>query len=147
MRLVKVFSLFLIFLVLFITINGISASDISDLSEIDNNSLTKDFISNELLIEENQENYLQETENVSAPKTVVVQPDSSVPNQVLRPTVQPAIDEANPGDTIILKGNFIHCHFVVNKPLIIKAYSSSTTISPCPHHNNPLGSNYFGIFM
>ena len=146
MRLMNVLSLFLIFIILIVTINGIAASDVSDLSEIDDNILSSNSIDNELTIDENQNNNLQETENVTAPKTVVVRPDSDIPNQVLRPTVQPAIDEANPGDTIILRGNFVHCHFVVTKPLIIKSYSSTTTISPCPHHNNPLGSNMFGIF-
>lgn len=79
-------------------------------------------------------------------KTIIVKPDSSVPNQLLRPTVQTAIDEANPGDTLILQGQFVQCHFVVNKPLTIKAYSNSTVIDPCPDDNNPYGSNYFGIF-
>ena len=46
---------------------------------------------------------------------IIVEPDKENPNQIVKPTIQPAIDEASPGDTLILSGNFAHCHFLINK--------------------------------
>ncbi len=79
----------------------------------------------------------------SESKTITIVADKKYPNQVLYPSVQPAIDEANPGDTIILKGTFIHCHFTIDKPLNIIA--SNAVLSPCPHHQSEGAGNY-GVF-
>lgn len=81
----------------------------------------------------------------SAPagKTITVVADKSNPNQVLNPTVQPVIDSASPGDTIILKGTFVHCHFTINKTLTI--IGQDGTIDPCPHHTHQ-GIDEFGVF-
>ena len=78
-------------------------------------------------------------------KTWVVTPDPDNPNQVQKPTVQPVIDQAKSGDTIILNGTFIHCHFTVNKTLNIVA-APGTTLGICPHHNLPSGSSTYGVF-
>ena len=79
----------------------------------------------------------------SESKTITIVADKKYPNQVLYPSVQPAIDEANPGDTIILKGTFIHCHFTMDKPLNL--ISSNAILSPCPHHQSE-GAGNFGVF-
>ena len=76
--------------------------------------------------------------------TITVVADKTNPNQVLNPTVQPVIDKANPGDTIILSGNFVHCHFTINKTLNIVAAEGSS-LGPCPHHTHD-GLNEFGVF-
>lgn len=78
-------------------------------------------------------------------KTWVVAPDPDNPNQVQKPTVQPVIDQAKSGDTVILNGTFIHCHFTVNKTLNIVA-TPGTTLGICPHHNLPSGSGTYGVF-
>ena len=77
-------------------------------------------------------------------KTITITADKTNPNQVLKPTVQPAIDDANPGDTIILKGNFVHCHFTVNKQLNILS-TTGTYLDACPHHTHD-GVDEHGIF-
>lgn len=77
-------------------------------------------------------------------KTITIEADPVNPNQVLKPTVQPAIDAANPGDTIILKGNFVHCHFTINKTLNIIA-AEGAILGPCPHHTHE-GIDEFGVF-
>ena len=78
-------------------------------------------------------------------KTWYVEPDPDNPNQVQAPTVQPVINQANPGDRIVLNGSFVHCHFRINKTLNIIA-APGTSVGVCPHHNHPTGSNTFGIF-
>ena len=79
----------------------------------------------------------------SGGKTIVIVADKDNPNQVLKPTVQPEIDKANPGDTIILKGTFVHCHFTINKTLTI--IGEGGTIDPCPHHTHE-GISQYGVF-
>lgn len=140
------------FILLFIGIGGVIAADTSDIyyndTSIDENLLTVNNIEDNLNeeISQNVNQQMKSSEKLSSPKTVTVTPDASVPNQLLKPTVQEAIDNANPGDTLILKGNFVQCGFVVNKQLTIKADSIKTTVDPCPDNNNPAGTNYFGIF-
>ena len=58
--------------------------------------------------------------------------DGSANNQMNNPTIQDAIDHANPGDTIIITGEeYVHCHFVVDKQLNIIS-NVGTTMTPCP---------------
>ncbi|WP_405297744.1 hypothetical protein [Methanobrevibacter sp.] len=71
----------------------------------------------------------------TGPQTYYVAPDPENPNQVQAPTVQPAIDNANPGDTIVLNGTFVHCHFMINKTLTILA-TPGTSVGVCPHHTH-----------
>lgn len=136
----------LIFIILIISIGGTMAADTSDVSAEDN-LLMNSNLNEEMSEDYSQNNYssVNVNEMLLDSKTVTVKPDSNVPNQLLRPTVQEAIDNANPGDTLILKGNFVQCGFVVDKQLTIKA-DSQTTVDPCPDNTNPAGSNYFGIF-
>lgn len=80
---------------------------------------------------------------------VVVRPDPENPNQVQKPTVQPVIDNAKEGDTIILDGTFVHCHFMINKTLTILA-TPGTSVGVCPHHTHMMkygeGPEDNGIF-
>ena len=70
--------------------------------------------------------------------------DGSANNQMNDPTIQDAIDNANPGDTIIITGTeYVHCHFVVDKQLNIIS-NVGTTMSPCPSDTSGSGST--GIF-
>ena len=82
-------------------------------------------------------------------KPLVVHPDPENPNQVQAPTVQPAIDKAQPGDTIILEGTFVHCHFMINKTLNIIA-APGTSVGVCPHHTHAMkygaGPESHGVF-
>ena len=70
--------------------------------------------------------------------------DPQNPNEVLLPKIQPAIDSANAGDTIIIEGSPVHCHLIINKTLTILADDSST-IDPCPHHTHK-GLDEHGVF-
>lgn len=92
-----------------------------------------------------QDSNLKSNETTSQAKTWTIYADKSNPNQVLNPTVQPILDQASPGDTIILSGMFMHCHFLIEKPLTIIA-RPGTTLGPCPHHNWPTYTNSFGVF-
>ncbi|MBE6495002.1 MAG: Ig-like domain repeat protein [Methanobrevibacter thaueri] len=88
-------------------------------------------------------------EDETGPKTWTVEPDPENPNQVQKPTVQPVIDAANPGDTIVLNGTFVHCHFMINKTLNIIA-TPGTSVGVCPHHTHMMkygtGPEENGIF-
>ena len=88
-------------------------------------------------------------ENTTTNKKWYVEPDPNNPNQVQAPTVQPIIDQANAGDTIILNGTFVHCHFMINKTLTIIA-TPETSVGVCPHHTHMMrygtGPESHGIF-
>ena len=70
--------------------------------------------------------------------------DGKAYNQMVNRTIQNAIDNAKPGDTIIITGtSYVHCHFVINKKLTIIS-QVGTVMSPCP--SNTDGSGACGIF-
>lgn len=114
--------------------NSINLDETDDLLEFNGNNINKSLEYNDEII----------LDTLSDSKIITVEPDVSNPNQVVIPTVQPAIDNANPGDTLILKGNFAHCHFVINKKLNIIA-EEGTTLGACPHYKHD-GVDEFGIF-
>ena len=123
--------------ILLLSLGTISASD-------NENNISS--LSNNLL---NDDNYLTTTSDDivtsnDSSKTITIEVDEKNPNQVLNPTIQPAIDEANPGDTIILKGNFVHCHFLINKTINIIG-TAETSLGPCPHHQTE-DAGSFGVF-
>ena len=123
--------------ILLLSLGTISASD-------NENNISS--LSNNLL---NDDNYLTTTSDDivtsnDSSKTITIDVDEKNPNQVLNPTIQPAIDEANPGDTIILKGNFVHCHFLINKTINIIG-TAETSLGPCPHHQTE-DAGSFGVF-
>ena len=77
------------------------------------------------------ENQLLEESNISDStlsnaETIIIAEDND--DQFLNPTVQNAINNANLGDTLVLKGNFINCHFTIDKSLNIIA--DNATLSP-----------------
>ena len=42
--------------------------------------------------------------------------DGKAYNQMANSTIQTAINNANPGDTIVITGKeYVHCHFIINK--------------------------------
>ncbi|MBO6123510.1 MAG: Ig-like domain repeat protein [Methanobrevibacter sp.] len=88
-------------------------------------------------------------EDESEHQTYYVSPDPDNSNQVQKPTVQPVIDKAKPGDTIVLNGTFVHCHFLINKTLTILA-TPETSVGVCPHHTHMMkygvGPESNGIF-
>lgn len=93
------------------------------------------------------DNFIVSSEDMndsSIGKTIYVEPDETNPNQVVRPTVQPAIDSANSCDELILDGEFAHCHFTVNKNLKIIA-AENATLCPCPVYQSE-GAGSFGVF-
>lgn len=70
--------------------------------------------------------------------------DGKAYNQMANSTIQTAINNANPGDTIVITGKeYVHCHFIINKKLTIIS-EVSTVMSPCP--SNTDGSGAHGIF-
>lgn len=91
------------------------------------------------VLETSNENVLSESPNI-----IVVPFDRNNPNEVLLPKIQPAIDGANPGDTIIIEGTPVHCHLTINKKLNIVA-GEGTTIDACPHHTHE-GLEEYGVF-
>ena len=144
--------LLLIFFMSMVFINAICAEDI-DTHEV--NSYEVDNISTELEEPATDEEIISsdccddstaDNEMKSESRTWVVTPDPENPNQVQKPTVQPVINNASAGDTIILNGTFLHCHFTVNKTLNIIA-APGTTLGICPHHNLPSGSDTYGVFL
>lgn len=144
MKINKIIIFSLILLVSLTFIGSISAQDTDNVtlsSEIDD--ITE--------INDNEEIITDDSccEDESGPKTWTVEPDPENPNQVQKPTVQPIIDAANPGDTIILNGTFVHCHFMINKTLNIIA-TPGTSVGVCPHHTHMMkygaGPEENGIF-
>ena len=122
----------------------VSATDNNDTSiQLDDNNQEISSLDDKDIALETSENddILHDSSSNSSTITIVV--DKENPNQVLNPTIQPAIDAANPGDTIILEGDFVHCHFLINKTINIIATNS--TLGPCPHHQTE-GSGNFGVF-
>ena len=168
MKLKRILTIFFILICIFCFIGAIYAEDTSDLdlntielNENDNNEIAYEM---ELSYEnangindnqgsENEDEVLadddccgDDSNNDNSPEGTIwyVQPDSDNPNQVQKPTIQPVIDQANPGDTIVLNGSFVHCHFTINKTLNFVA-TPGTSLGICPHHQLPMGSGNYGI--
>lgn len=120
--------------------NIVLAADVeqNNLTIYDNND-----ISTPLENTETSEISLSNDDSSLKSNVITIEVDKENPNQVLNPTIQPAIDVANPGDTIILKGDFVHCHFLIDKPINIIGYEA--TLGPCPHHQTE-GAGDFGVF-
>lgn len=129
----KLNRLIIVLLILFslTLISSASAQDSVDLNLTDEN---EDIIE----IEEDSNLTADDSdccEDETGPQTYYVAPNPENPNQVQAPTVQPAIDNAKPGDTIVLNGTFVHCHFMINKTLTILA-TPGTSVGVCPHHTH-----------
>lgn len=128
MKIHKSFFFCLMLFILLVSISSISASEDSNLTSISDD-----------VLEASNDDVLSDSS-----KTIVVPFDPKNPNEVLLPKIQPAIDGANPGDTVIIEGNPVHCHITINKKLNIVA-GTGTTIDACPHHTHE-GLTDFGVF-
>ena len=139
MRLNKLFVSILILFILTVSIGTIYAAD-----DLNNNTITSDNSADNL--EKTDENIVSTSNDdvLSSSKTIIVPFDPMNPNDVLLPKIQPAIDGANSGDTIIIKGSPVHVHATINKKLNIIADSDST-IDACPHHTHE-GLTEHGVF-
>ena len=124
MKLNKIIIISLSFLIVLTFISSSTAHNIDDLNLTDMNNEDNQLTAEADCCDE-------ETE----PQTYYVLPDPDNPNQVQAPTVQPVIDSAKPGDTIVLNGTFVHCHFIINKTLTIIA-TPETSVGVCPHHTH-----------
>ena len=117
-------------------------------ASFDDNNVTLDNLNGEYVLNEfNNGNNVLETDSnenlYSSGNTIIVEPDSENPNQMINPTIQSALDSANPGDTLILKGDFAHCHFLINKTINIIGYDA--TLGPCPVYESE-GAGSLGVF-
>lgn len=150
MRINNIVPFILILIIGLTCIGAISAQDISNL-DVDNEiseSIDDNIIASEDVDVISDDSSCCDEETVG-PQTYYVSPDPENPNQVQKPTVQPVIDNANPGDTIVLNGTFVHCHFMINKTLTILA-TPGTSVGVCPHHTHMMkygeGPEDNGIF-
>lgn len=155
MKSIKIITLISIFLTLIMVIGTVNAIDSSNLNQniSDDNfnednadvKISTDFLSSsqESVSYSSSEDSQIISNSSASSKTLTIIADKTNPNQVLNPTVQPIIDSANSGDTIILKGDFVHCHFTINKTLNVIASKSS--LDACPHHKHE-DVEEFGIF-
>lgn len=82
--------------------------------------------------------------SASSGKTTTVVVDKTNPNEVLKPNIQLVIENANSGDTIIIDGSPVHCHFTIDKTLTVIA-KDGNIIDPCPHHTHE-GITQHGVF-
>ncbi|WP_405287299.1 right-handed parallel beta-helix repeat-containing protein [Methanobrevibacter sp.] len=121
MKLNQVFIIISLFLILILSIGTISASE-------DSNTVCLSVATDD---------------DIKSDNVIVVKPGEN-PNQIVNPTIQPAIDEADSGDTIILNGSFAHCQFSINKTLNIFS-SPGNSVNACPHYQTE-GSGSYGIF-
>ena len=119
-----------------ICIGSISASDMDENSF--NLSLDDNATSSSLNMCLNEE-----YDDILSSSQIHVAPDEENPNQMVKPTIQPAIDAASSGDTIVLEGDFAHCKLVVNKSLNI--VTSDSSLWPCPLYQSE-GAGSLGVF-
>lgn len=137
----KILIIILILFTFIFAAGGVSAEDMSNnMTDALESSLDQNDVMEELSAEDSE--ILEDSSSGGSEITIVA--DKTNPNQVLNPTVQPKIDSASPGDTIILKGNFVHCHFTVDKQLHILS-QTGTYLDACPHHTHE-GVSEHGVF-
>ena len=110
-------------------------------------NLTSDSFESVLQADDNSNQLETINENnsvLSSPQTIIVEEVEDNHNEMSEPTIQKAIDKANPGDTIVIEGkSYVHCHFVINKKLTIRS-AYGTSMEVCP--SNTGGSGNKGIF-
>ena len=121
MNLNRFFLIISLFFILILSIGALSASDNSNYTSLS-----------------------QLGDDLKSDDVIVVEPDNENPNQIVKPTIQPAIDEAKSGDTIILNGSFAHCHLLINKTLHVYSNQGSS-LNSCPHYQTEDAGSY-GIF-
>lgn len=148
----KRYLFFIMFIILFIAVSPIFAesSDNSTLNQnLEDNSCcinqdNNDFNSMEELNDKNSVKEDTPILNADGNSSRTIEVDGSSVNQMDDPTIQNAIDGANPGDTILITGkNYEHAHIVIDKQLNIIS-NVNTKISICPSHTT--GSGSIGAF-
>ena len=135
----KLKKLLLIFTIL-VVLMGINASFAMDSNSIDNGGAVSSISngSDSSILEVNDGNQELYQGNV-----IIIDAEDGH-NEMEDSTIQVAINNANANDTIIINGkSYVHCHFVVDKPLTIIS-NVATSMTPCP--SNTQGSGYRGIF-
>ncbi|MBR4397355.1 MAG: right-handed parallel beta-helix repeat-containing protein [Methanobrevibacter sp.] len=104
----------------------------------------EDLSSLELENEDGGNDKLTSSSLEDSPLSSTIEIDGSAENQMMKSTIQDAINSANDGDTIIITGkSYVHCHFIINKRLTIIS-EVGTVMSPCT--SNTRGSGTYGIF-
>lgn len=142
--------LILTLFILSLSINSISAVYIDSNDTVKYNSILTNSIDEISISSQGDVDEILETSSnteissSSSGKTIVVPFDAQHPNEVLLPKIQPAIDGAGSGDTIIIEGSPVHCHLTINKTLTVIA-ENGKTIDPCPHHVHE-GLDQHGVF-
>ena len=132
-----------------ITDNTIAIDDnIDNQNILDTNDNNNENDNNENLISTGEENADETTIGSSDSSSDILQTtyeiDGSATNQMSEPTIQTAINNANPGDIINITGTqYEHCHFVIDKNLTIMS-EVGTRMTVCP--GNTQGSGSHGIF-
>lgn len=140
MNLNRILILTLTLFILSLSISSIAAAS-ADLDDaIDENNILTSPADDSYMSSQNEDN-LQEN---SSAQTIVLPFDAQNPNEVLLPKIQPAIDKANSGDTIIIEGSPVHCHLTIDKNLTVIA-EEGKFIDPCPHHVHE-GLTQHGVF-
>ena len=156
----KILIIFSSLLILFLFINSVIANEEVVMDE---NNLTSDFESIEIVDDElastddqmevnddnegdnNEEDTLSATDEnsiLSEANVIVVDNSGESHNEMREGTIQNAISNAKAGDTIIINGQYYeHCHLIVNKKLTI--IGNGTILSPC---SSTTTSNHPGIF-
>ena len=140
MNMNKLFILILTVFILFLSINSISAVSDNLNDDVAENTILTNSIDDNCISSQDPVDEILETSS----QTIVVPFDAQHPNEVLLPKIQPAIDKADSGDTIIIEGSPVHCHLTINKTLTIIA-EDGKTIDPCPHHVHE-GLTQHGVF-
>ena len=134
MKFKKILVILSVLLIALLTVGTTSAIDSDNVA--DNNISTQSVF--------DVENTLSSSNDNQILSEVIVVDAEDGHNEMDEPTIQIAIDNAKANDTIIINGkSYVHCHFVVDKPLTIKS-DVGTSFSPCP--GNTKGSGYRGIF-
>jgi parallel beta-helix repeat protein len=139
----KVNNILFIFILLIITLISFSCVVANEDTNITDDSSILE-LNDESNIDLN-ENTLSanEEDSVLTTQTIIVDEIGSHHNEMNEHTIRNAINSANAGDTIIIKGDYYeHTHVTINKPLTIKS-EVGTNLDPCTSRAD---SGFAGIF-
>lgn len=132
-----IFSLLLIALISFSCVVANEDTNITDDSHVLKINDESDCNLNENTLSTNDE------DSVLSAQSIVVDENGSNHNEMNEHTIRSAVNSANDGDTIIIRGsNYVHVHVTIDKPIIIKS-ELGTNMDPC---SSSADSNYRGIF-
>lgn len=149
MKMNNLFILILSLFILSITVTVVSSASMDLNDTINDDAILTNSIDENFISSQEKENLAISVDDdivgdSSNGQTITVVVDKSNPNEVLKPNIQLAIEKANSGDTIIIDGSPVHCHFTINKTLTVIA-KEGNIIDPCPHHTHE-GVTHYGVF-